>query len=105
MQLDDGLVALVQSRCQCDHDVTLLLQQRFVAIHLSLVLFDLLALSLDLNQFLVVLLANYALLLLESRPELGSVLYFAAAYQHLAVHVSNFLLQDSALFLSLQEFL
>ena len=64
LQLDDGLISLVESTGQGYHDVSLLEQQLLVSINLSLPLLQLISLLLHLTQFHLVLLPYNLLLFL-----------------------------------------
>lgn len=63
LQLDDGLIPLVQPRSERYHDVPLLEQQRLVPVYLRLVLFHLLPLDLQLVDAPLILLSESPLLL------------------------------------------
>jgi hypothetical protein len=94
LQLDYGLITLVQPCCKCDHDVPLLEEELLVAIHLGLVFLYLLPLFLDVAQSSLVLLTNGPLLLLQSRLELWCVLYLLPANEQLRVKSLNLLLKS-----------
>jgi len=64
LQVYDGLVPLVQSRRQPNHNVPLLQQQMLIPLHVHFVVLKLLTLTLKLVQLMLVLLPDSALLLL-----------------------------------------
>ncbi len=49
LKLNDCFVALIETRSKRNHNVSLLLQQTLVSVHLLLVLLNLLALAFDLT--------------------------------------------------------
>lgn len=79
LQLDYGLISLVEPRGECDHDVPLLEEESLVAVHLCLVLLHLLALDLQLVDASLIFLPESPLLFFESRLKLGQVLYLLAS--------------------------
>lgn len=103
LQLDYGLVPLVEAARQRHHDLPLLEQQLLVPIQLGLALLELVALSLDLAELDLVFLADDSLLLLESGPELRGVLDHFTASQHLRVHRFDLFLKQALLLLGLHE--
>ena len=104
MQLDNGLVSLVQSGSKRDHNVALLQQQLFVSVDLRLALLDLVAFTFNLIQLGFVLLSDALLLFFERGSELRSVFNFLAAGEDLRVHRLDLFLQRPFVLLSLEEF-
>ena len=76
LQRDYGLVTLIQTRSQRYHYVSLLQQERLVAIDLRLFFLHLQALPLHLLELLLVLLPHNPLLFLQEGPELRRLLDF-----------------------------
>jgi len=105
LQLDNGLVSLVQSGSQRDHNVALLQQQLFVSVDLRLALLDLIAFALNLIQLGFVLLSDALLLFFERGPELRSVFDFLATGEDLRVHCLDLFFQRPLVLLSLKEFM
>ena len=65
LQVYDGLISFIESRCQSNHDAPLLQEEMLVPLYVHLIILQLLALSLKLIQFLVVLSSDHPLLLLQ----------------------------------------
>lgn len=103
LKLDYGLVALIKSACQSDHDVSLLQQELLVSVDLGLVFLDLSPLALHVLELLLILLPDELLLLLEQGTELRGLLDFLAANEHLGVEGANLLLETLLLFFLLVE--
>ena len=68
------------------------MQNVLVLVGFLFVLHYFLSFSLDLRQFLLVLLSDHLSLLLQCVSKLGSVLDFATTYQHLGIHRFYFVL-------------
>lgn len=98
LQLDYGLVALIQPGSQCDHNVALLQKKLLVPVDLGLFLLYLSALPFHLLQLLLVLLADKFLLLFQERAELWRFFYLLATYQHLRVERTDLFLESFFLF-------
>ena len=104
LQLNYGLVPLVQPLSQRYHDVSLLQEELLVAINLGLPLLDLRPLFFDFVKLGFILLSNALLLLDESGSELRSVLDLLTSWQNLGVHSLDLVFKLALLFLGLQEF-
>ncbi len=102
LQLNDRLVAFIESRGKRNHDVPLLEQQLLVSVHLCLFFFDLRALPLHFLQFKLILLPDQFLFLLQERAKLRGLLDLLPADEHLRVKRPYFLFK-SLFLLSLHD--
>lgn len=105
LQINYGLIPLIQSWRQPNHDVSLLQQQVFVSLHVHLIIFQLLPLTLKLIQFGLVFLSYHALTLLQSWLELRCFLDVLTTDQHLWGEHFNSGHQSFLLLFFLGEFL
>ena len=99
LQLDDSFVALVKSCRESNHNVSLLNQKLLVTIYLSLILFDLITLTLDFLQSVLILLTNLALLFLKGNTKLRRFFYLLSADEHLRIHHLDLLFEFAFLLL------
>lgn len=91
LQLNNGLIPLVEACRQRNHNVALLQKQLLVSVHLCFVLLDELPLSFNVLKLALVLLPNGFLPFFECRTELRGILYFLSASEHLRVHKADLL--------------
>jgi len=93
LELDDRFVSLIESWCQCNHDISLFQEELLVSINLLFIFLDLDSFLLNFLHPLIIFLSDHFLSFFECISKLWSIFNFLSTHEKLTVHSSNLLLK------------